>query len=659
MRSVKGFVFVAATTLSLMTGSAAADGFNTDVAPHQWIPGASPEPQKGAGHPLTKEDLETFLDGVMADQLKWQHLAGMTISVVKDGKLLLAKGYGYADVEAQKPVVAEDTLFRPGSTSKLFTWTALMQQVEQGKVDLDADVNKYIKFQIPEKFGGPITVRNLLTHTEGLEDSGFGIVVKKPEKLEPLNKFLAEHMPNRVRPALTDFNGGTQASYSNWGAALAGLIVENVSGVPFDEYIERNIYAPLGMDSSTFREPLPANLAPRMSNGYVFANGAFKKKDFELFHNIAPAGCMSSTSTDMAKFMIAHLQNGEYNGQRILKEETAKLMHKRSLGLNPMISGSALGFYETYVNGYRMISHGGDTGYFHSDMQLLVDENVGIFMSYNTLPSAHIPMRSSVLHAFMDRYFPAKLPQVKAPDDFKSRVARYAGTYSFNRHNYTRIEKVINLFGAVKVVPTDKNTLIVSFGGVEPSTQWVEVKPDVFRELDGDQMIAFAGDENGQAQYIENPLGVPFIGAYRLKWYQNPTLHQLILGFGALCFLIAIGSALRHWRADGQATDGTRMARRTAALNGLLNLAFVAILVVAVSSMEDDGFEWTGTIKLALTLALIAIPFTLGTLYFAARVWRVEPWTRWRRFQYYVIAIMGALVLWSLNFWNLIGYKFT
>jgi len=152
---------------------------------------------------------------------------------------------------------------------------------------------------------------------------------------------------------------------------------------------------------------------------------------------------------------------------------------------------------------------------------------------------------------------------------------------------------------------------------------------------------------------------VPFIGAYRLKWYQNPTLHQFILGFGALCFLIAIGSALRHWRADSQATDGTRMARRVAALNGLLNLAFVAILVVAVSSMEDDGFEWTGTIKLALTLALIAIPFTLGTLYFATRVWSVEPWTRWRRFQYYVIAIMSALVLWSLNFWNLIGYKFT
>jgi CubicO group peptidase (beta-lactamase class C family) len=595
----------------------------------------------------------------MADQLKWQHLAGATISVVKDGKLLFAKGYGYADVDAGKPVVAEDTMFRPGSTSKLFTWTALMQQVEQGKVDLDADVNKYItQFQIPAAFGAPITVRNLLTHTEGLEDQGVGIVVKDVSHLQPLDKFLGEHMPARVRPPLTDFNGGTQASYSNWGAALAGLIVQNVSGIPFDEYIEKFLYAPLGMELSTFREPLPEKLAPHMSNGYVFQNGAFKKKDFELFHNIGPAGCMSSTSTDMAKFMIAHLNNGEYNGQRILKEETAKLMHGRSLGLNPYISGAALGFYETYVNGVRMISHGGDTGFFHSDMQLLIDDNVGIFMSYNTLPSAHIPMRSAVLHAFMDRYFPAKLPQVKGPDDFKSRAARYAGTYSFNRHNYTRIEKALNLFGAVKVVPTDRNTLIVSFGGIEPSTQWVEVKPDVFRELDGDQMIAFAGDEGGKAQYIENPLGVPFIGAYRLKWYQNPTLHQIVLGFGFFCFLVAIGSALRHWRADRDAADGTRMARRVAALAGLFYLLFAIVLVIGASELEN-GFEWNGTIKLALTLALVAIPFTLATLYFATRVWSAQPWTRWRRFQYYVIAIMGALVLWSLNFWNLIGYKLT
>jgi CubicO group peptidase (beta-lactamase class C family) len=659
MRSVRGFVFAVAALLGFAAGTASADGYNTDVKPHEFIAGATPEPQKGAGHALTKEDLETFLDGLMSDQLKWQHLAGATISVVKDGKLLLAKGYGYADVDTNKPVIAEDTLFRPGSTSKLFTWTALMQQVEQGKVDLDADVNKYItQFQIPATFPAPITVRNLFTHTEGLEDQGIGIVVKKPEQLVPLNKFLGEHMPNRVRPPLTDFNGGTQASYSNWGAALAGLIVENVSGIPFDEYIEKNLYAPLGMTSSTFREPLPEALAPRMASGYEFENGAFKKKDFELFHNIAPAGCMSSTSTDMAKFMIAHLNNGEYNGARILKEETAKLMHGRSLGLDPHISGSALGFYETYVNGYRMISHGGDTGYFHSDLQLILDENVGIFMSYNTLPSAHIPMRSAVLHGFMDRYFPAKLPAVKAPDDFKSRAARYAGNYSFNRHNYTRIEKALNLFGSVKVVPTDKNTLVIDMG-VPASTQWVEVAHDVFREIDGDQMIAFSGDEGGQAQYILNPLGVPFIGAYRLKWYEVPMLHQLILGFGAFCLLIAIGSALRNWKADRQAAGGTRMARRTAALLGVLYVTFVVVMGIGISSLEDTGYLWSSTIKAALVLPLLAIVVTLAVLLFATRVWREQPWTRWRRFQYYVIAIMSLLMLWSLNFWNLIGYKLT
>ena len=287
----------AAAAALLAAGAASA----ATVGPfeHKTLPGASPEPvlpAPGLGDP---RDLETFFDGVMAAHLRYQPLAGATVSVVKDGKLLLVKGYGYADLEKRIRVDGGQTLFRPGSTSKLFTWTAVMQLVEQGKLDLDADVNTYIpNFKLPGKFGKPITMRNLMTHTAGLEDGALGYLFQKgPEQFMPLGDALAAHVPTRVRPPTTDFGGdGTNASYSNWGTALAGHIVASIAGLPFDDYVRKNIFEPLEMSSSTFGEPLPPELAPRMAVGYQFKAGRLEPHDFEYVHNFGPAGSLTSSA---------------------------------------------------------------------------------------------------------------------------------------------------------------------------------------------------------------------------------------------------------------------------------------------------------------------------------------------------------------------------
>jgi len=263
---------------------------------------------------LTQEDLEAFLDGFIPIELQRDDIAGAVVAVVKDGKVLFAKGYGYAEVKTRKPVTVDATLFRPGSISKTFTWTAVMQLVEQGKIDLNRDVNDYLDFKIPATFGKPITMKDLMTHTPGFEETLKELFVANAADMRPLQQYVQTHMPQEIFPP------GTTPAYSNYGATLAGYIVQRVSGMPFDDYIEQNIFVPLGMTHSTFRQPLPANLKPLMSEGYNKVSQP--PKDFE-FVQAWPAGSLATTADDMSHFMIAHLQNGEYNGARILKPETA------------------------------------------------------------------------------------------------------------------------------------------------------------------------------------------------------------------------------------------------------------------------------------------------------------------------------------------------
>src|SRR6266516_596399 len=281
------------------------------MAPVQARRSAPPPPAPtGLSDP---RELETFLDGVISKQWRVDHIPGAAVSVVKDGRLLFAKGYGSANLQAHKPVNAQTTLFRIGSVSKLFTATAVLQLAEQGKLNLHADVNTFLNtFHLPATYPEPITLADLLTHTAGFEGRDTGLqLARTTSGLEPLGQVLAEHIPARVRPP------GVVTAYSNYGYALAGYIVEQVSGMPYAQYVEQHIFQPLGMHSSTFRQPLPASLSADLSQGYTSSNGGYRPDPFVAIQD-APAGAMSTTATDMAKFMLAQLQNGRLGNERIL-----------------------------------------------------------------------------------------------------------------------------------------------------------------------------------------------------------------------------------------------------------------------------------------------------------------------------------------------------
>ncbi len=475
------------------------------------------------------QELANFLDGVLNAQLKENHIPGATISVVKDGHLLLARGYGDANIARQQPVVADTTLFRAGSVSKMFTWTAIMQLAEEGKVDLHTDINTYLKtFKIPATYPQPITLANLLTHTAGFEEEPKGIFVDRIGDLTPLSQWLPSHLPARVRPP------GSITSYSNYGATLAGYIVEQVSGMPFDQYIEQHIFQPLGMKHSSFRQPLPDQLAPDVSQGYTYTNGTYSANPFEAIE-VAPAGSLSTTATDMANFMIAHLQNGRFGNQRILQEATSIQMQQQQFSNDPRVSGMAYGFYEQHINNQRLLAHAGDTQWFHSLMALIPTQHIGLFVSFNGVNGGTV--RDTLLQAFMDRYFPVSSTQPSSQPlpGYHARISQIVGDYWSTRRNETSYFKLINLVSSSSVSDLGNGRISVSMNGAT-STLW-EVKPWVFQDVISQRTMVFRSTYQGTTMFLDN---VPYEGFTKTAWYEATMFQLGMLVVCLLFFLIVL-----------------------------------------------------------------------------------------------------------------------
>lgn len=596
-------------------------------------------------------NLSVFVDGMMETQFKLLDISAMTVSIVKDGQIILAKGYGMQNREKNVPVTAERSLFRIGSTSKLFTWTAVMQQLERGNLDLDTDVNEYLKtFQIPATFDEPITLKHILTHTPGFEDGGLGYLINyDPDKDSSIAKFLATYIPERVnRP-------GAYGSYSNYATALAGLIVQNVSGVPFDEYIEQNILIPLGMNNTTFREPLPDNIANDMTVGYKREAGIFEAQPYEILGGVRPAGSVASTSADMAKFMMAHLNGGSLGEAQILKPETAKLMHSVLFQADERLGGMAHGFYEEYVNGHRLIGHGGDTFQFHTDMMIDQEENLGIFVSYQTFTGTK--GRSEFIRTFYDRYYPQPLETITPPSDFNERADRYAGTYSFWRRNFSTLEKAMGLAsGGFSVVPSGENTLV--FSGFEGPVQLVEIGENLFRQVDGRMTVAFGENADGEIHdmYIDF---LPFMALSRAPGFEAP-LFKIFLPLAAIILFFTVWTGWFYRRKEYKSMlAGERHAIRLSMATSALNVAFVLLVAGILATYQIELYESIPTIlKVSLALPLVIMLTTVGMVYFAVTAWRRGYWRTGRRIHYSLVTAAAVFMAIFYSYWNLIGWQY-
>lgn len=610
-------------------------------------------------HEMTAADVEAFLEGLVPQQLERENIAGATISVVKDGKLLFAKGYGYSDVANKKPVSPEETLFRPGSVSKLFTWTAVMQLYEQGNLDLDRDVNEYLDFKIPEAFDKPITLKNILTHTPGFEEQVKDLF-KTGSEAPNLGEYLKTHIPTRIYPP------GTTPAYSNYATALAGYIVERVSGRPFNEYIAENIFQPLGMTRSTFVQPLPAELVPGMSNGYRLASDD-ETVPFEVVVPF-PAGSLSSTSVDMSKFMLAHLQGGQFGDARILRPETVQLMHSRLFTLDPAANGMAYGFYEESRNGRRIVGHAGDTLAFHSDLHLIPDAGVGFFVSYNSGGKGEVSGRNILWEAFLDRYFPYTPPDQPTLDSAKENAQAVSGNYMVSRRSDTSFLKVASLLGEATVAPHEDGTIVVA-ALTDPNGEpkrWREVAPMTFRDVNGQDLLIFKPDADGTMQMI---LPYPFMVYKRVGFWENSSILLPVLGISLLIMLLTLVLALVAWlvrRHYGHKLELTPLERKLRigvwivfALNLIFVAAFIGLIMYAMEHIDilsDSGNKWFFLVQAIGVLGAIG---TLVVLFNAIKSWMSTRsiWSKLRAtvfvlvcFGFLWFAFAGNLLVFSSNY---------
>ena len=652
MRFLKGMLgqvlFILSTLLAVLANKCAADEPVQDAV----VPPVVAQEQVPVEHtgPTDPKELEAFVDGIMAAEMCDKHIAGATFVFVKDNRPFFAKGYGYADVAARKTVDPNETMFRIGSVSKLFTWTAVMQLVEQGKLDLDADINVYLKdFQVPATFPEHVSLKHLLTHTPGFEDRVIGLFGRGPSDT-PLGKLLATGLPARVRKP------GELASYSNHGTAIAGYIVQEVSGMPWEEYIEQKILEPLGMNHTTVRQPAQDKLPPEMSKGYKYERGKYVSQGFEYVPP-APAGSISASAGDMAKFMIAHLQDGTYESKRILGDETARKMRSLLFTHDPRIEGLAYGFMRMKFGDEQIVEHGGDTFAFHSFFVMLPERNSGFFVSYNTTTAGSA--RETLLKALMNRYYPstAVAEQPVAAKDFSHRAQSYTGQYGAIRNSYSTLAKIGALF-SVANVSVDDDQLVLSASQADNTMRFVEVEPALFQELDGERKLVFRqSGENPATHLFLSSAPVAFV---RLPWYETPAFSLSLIAACVAVFVSAvIGWPLGAFIARGNpATRRTRGSNLASWLGWITSLAILVILGLAMipfSNPEEitygvpallQGLLWSNLLIVALVVALLACTIA---------AWRNGYWRTSARLHYTCVLLAGVAFVWFLSHWNLLG----
>jgi CubicO group peptidase (beta-lactamase class C family) len=597
-------------------------------------------------------EVEPFFDGLLAAQMEIHRIPGAVVAVVQNGEVILAKGYGYADLESRTLVTPDHTLFRPGSITKLFVWTAVMQLVEQGRLDLNADVNSYLSdFQIPATFPEPITLAHLMAHTPGFEEIGLGTFVRTAEEVPTLPQFLTNNIPARVRPP------GQLSAYSNYGTALAGYIVGEVAGVPFEQYVAENIFAPLQMTQSTLRQPLPEALAADMATGYLYSGGRNQPRGFE-FVPPAPAGSMSASATDLARFMIAHLQLGRLGDARILQEETAQRMQRQHFTHDPRVNGFAHGFIESTLNGRRTIGHGGDTIYFHSGLLLLPEEQTGLYVSYNNSVGALAAMNTQ--RAFMDHYFPAPPPAETAPaPDFAAQAARVTGSYLPARQNYSTPERLNVLFSALNLQATSEEELVLSWGVPAFFTfRYAQQEPLVYRSIDlppsilGD--LVFRADAQGEVTHLlmqNNPTSTYL----KAPWYATPGFNLTLLGIVLVVFLtVIVGGIVAFWlnrQLSRRRSRPEQLASWTAGGVSLLTLVLVIVLV-SVFSNPEIVYGLPPFVENLFLLPWVIAGLALLMIIFCALAWVQGYWGWFRRLHYTVVTLAAVAFVWFLIYWK-------
>jgi CubicO group peptidase (beta-lactamase class C family) len=593
-----------------------------------------------------KEQVEAFVDGALLPLMDKAHSQSAVIIIQKDNQVILSKGYGYANREEGINVDPSTSIFRPGSISKLYTWVSVMQLVEEGKLDLDEDVNLYLNtFKVKDTYPGqPVTLRHIMTHTAGFEDSWMGtLIIKDPSKILPLPEALARFQPERV------YAPGERVAYSNWATALAGLIVSNVSGEEFSDYVKGHIFDPLGMSYATFLEPLPEELAPYEAKPYLYEGGVYVPQSYEYIGNVAPAGASAMSATEMVKFGQMIINGGSYKGAQILQEETIHYMVDNGFVKDSRVRGMGLGFlHYAYGSGdLDLFGHTGDTTLFHSLLGLSEKENLVVFISVSTDET----VRDDFLKQFYEAFYPMPLEDIEAPLDFVDYGSKYEGSYLSSRSNYSKAESIFRVPSVVNVSLVEDNSLLIE------GNRYVLEEKNLFRGLYSNTRIAFLEDEQGYITgYVVDGAGHQEF--FRARWWEYPSSITFLLVFTTLLnLLVLIRSPLQGkiHKVSGKAASQAYTA--TLVMVGVHFLTFI-LLMLTILAGGDLAYAVPFSLKLALCFSTLTIPVVFYHIYTTVRSWMGQGVVgTWSKIKHTILSLNGLFMVIFYFLWNLVGFK--
>jgi CubicO group peptidase (beta-lactamase class C family) len=604
--------------------------------------------------------LEAFVDGVVESFRQRDRIAGVTVGILRGGQPLLVRGYGYARLDPAEAVDPARHLFRIASISKTFTYVSAMQLVEQGRLSLDDTVNDRLpeRLRVPDDgFPEPIRIRHLMTHTAGYEDLALGhLFVRDPADVLPADEYLIRHRPRRVRPP------GREAVYSNYSVALLGAVIAHVSGMPFEDYVERHVFGPLGMVRTTFREPglrdaraLEGPLAGDIATGFVREAGDYAPRPFEHIAHTAAAGGASSTAPDMLRFAAALLGDGSAGNGRILKPETNARLREVLFANAEGINGIAHGFITDRIGPHDTFGHGGATLYFHSNFVLVPALDLAVFVSTNTATgrrfAAEFPVR---LIEFLD---PAARPPAPVGTTITTEdLRRYEGSYLSNRRPWRSPDALLmSLSGAVTQVKPATGALIVA--APTETLRYLPDGPNRFREDGGHRRLAFLVDDSGRVRTLAAPSGV--LVSDRIGFLGHP--HAVVIGVlgAALIAVASLARLLRATRRRPVTRPDALLPQFAAAIGSLVWILFAIVAGAALVTYATLGDETlfaypTRAWQVMLLIAPIAALLTLAQLLMLPLVWR----SRWRALAkglHTVGVFWLAGTVWLMWRWNLLG----
>ena len=425
-----------------------------------------------AAAPLERADVAATVDPVIEKWLAESGAPGAAFVLVQDGRVVYSRGYGFADRERQERADPATNVWPIASITKTVTALAVLQLVDAGKVSLDADINRYLKrLKVPSQGYGPLALRHLLSHTGGIDE----LPGRQTDgKAAPdMAAFLRTHI-KRYRPP------GQETAYSTYGIMLAALVLEDVTGEPYERYVRDHVFAPAGMTSARF--VMRAGDETGVAKPYRLEDGKAEPMPFEYYVS-TPASSMVATPQDMAKLLMVHLGSGP----RLLSLPTLALMHEQAATVHRALPGWSLGMQMERLNGVTIAEHGGDIGGFSGLFDVLPDKGVGFFIVSH---GEGTNLRFKVQQALLDRFFPdphpPRVPKPRASDAKALQV--YAGRYlsSLACRSCDGSEE-------------DAFTVEVNADGTLSlwGQRWIPLKRDLFIRDDGKRLLGFRRDKNG------------------------------------------------------------------------------------------------------------------------------------------------------------------